>query len=77
VSGYRIILLDDENWVVPNFQWFCESLQSHILISDACLLDRVPGTMSTDSLKYEQGRPPPHSHIVKMRLIFDIVSSRF
>jgi len=44
-----------------------------ILINDTCLLDRVPETMSTDLLKYKQGRSPFHSHIVKIRLIFDIV----
>ena len=74
MSGYRKILLHEETWVVPNFQLSHESLQSHILINDTCLLDRVPETMSTDSLKYKQGRPPSHSHIVKIRLIFDIVS---
>jgi len=47
----------DETWVVPNLRWSCESLQSHMLINDACVLDMVPETMSTDSLKYEQDLP--------------------
>ena len=48
MSEYRKILLHEETWVVPNFQLSHESLQSHILINDTCLLDRVPETMSTD-----------------------------